>query len=48
MHFKFFVVKSDYEKLTLNSKFALLSSFQVEFERVISGLGGQKSYHNSI
>ena len=31
-----------------NLTFALLSSFQVEFERVINGLGGQLSYHLSI
>ena len=28
--------------------FVLWSSFQVEFERVINGLGGQKSSHGSI
>ena len=38
MHFKFFV----YGKLTFKSNFALWSSFQVKFERVVNGLGGQK------
>ena len=28
--------------------FVLLSSFQVEFERVVNGLGGQKSSQGSI
>ena len=30
-------------KLTFKSNFALWSSFQVKFERVLNGLGGQKS-----
>ena len=30
-------------KLTFKSNFALWSSFQVKFERVVNGLGGQKS-----
>ena len=29
-------------------QFALLSSFQVKFERVVNGLGGQKSSQGSI
>ena len=37
-----------YDKLTFKSNFALWSSFQVEFERVVNGLGGQKSSQGSI
>ena len=35
-------------KLTFKSNFALWSSFQVKFERVVNGLGGQKSSQMSI
>ena len=35
-------------KLTFKSNFSLLSSFQVKFERVVNGSGGQKSYQRSI
>ena len=37
-----------YGKLTFKSNFALWSSFQVEFERVVNKLGGQISYQLSI
>ena len=37
-----------YGKLTFMSNFALRFSFQVKFERVINGLGGQKSSQGSI
>ena len=37
-----------YGKLTFSFNFALWSSFQVEFERVVNGLGGQKSCQGSI
>ena len=40
--FKIFCGRWFYGKLTFKSNFALWSSFQVEFERVINGLGGQK------
>ena len=43
--FQFFVADG---KLTFKSNFALWSSFQVKFERVINGLGGQKSSQGSI
>ena len=46
--FQFFVVKSSMRKLTFKSNFAFLSSFQVNFEKVVNGLGGQKSYQSSI
>ena len=36
------------EKLTFKSNFALWSSFQVKFERVVNRLGGQKSSQMSI
>ena len=36
-----------YGKLTFKLNFALWSSFQVEFERVVNGLGGQKSSQQS-
>ena len=49
MHFKFFfAVNTSMEKLIFKPNFALLSSFQVKFERVINGLGGQISYCLSI
>ena len=48
MYFKFFVVNSSMGKLMFKSNFALFSSFQVKFERVVNGLGGEKSYHRSI
>ena len=35
-------------KLTSNSNFVLLSSFQVKFERIVNGIGGQKSHQRSI
>ena len=39
--FQIFVVNGSKGKLTFKSNFSLLSSFQVKFERVINGLGGQ-------
>ena len=44
----FFVVDGFYGKLTFSFNFVLWSSFQVEFERVVNGLGGQKSSQDSI
>ena len=44
----FFVVDGSMAKLTFYFNFALWSSFQVEFERVVNGLGGQKSSEGSI
>ena len=41
VHFKFVCGRWFYGKLTFKSNFALWSSFQVELERVINGLGGQ-------
>ena len=35
-------------QIDIKSNFALWSSFQVEFERVVNGLGGQKSSQGSI
>ena len=46
--FQFFEVNGPMGKLTFKSNFALLSSFQVKFERVVNGLGGQISHHLSI
>ena len=46
--FHFFVVNGSMGNLMAKSNFALLSSFQIEFERVINGLGGQKLYQRSI
>ena len=43
VHFNFLCGRRLYSKLTFKSNFALWSSFQVKFERVINGLGGQKS-----
>ena len=40
--FQTFCGRRFYGKLTFKSNFALWSSFQVKFERVINGLGGQK------
>ena len=48
VHFKFFCGWRFYGKLTFWFNFALWSSFQVEFERVVNGLGGQKSSQGSI
>ena len=42
------MVNGSMGKLTLNSNFALLSSFLVKFERVVNELGGQKSCQLSI
>ena len=36
MDFNFFVVNGSMEKLTFKSNFALLSLFEVEFERVVN------------
>ena len=44
----FFVVDGSMAKLIFSFNFALWSSFQVEFERVVNGLGGQKSSQGSI
>ena len=41
--FKIFVVNISIRKLMFKSNFVLLFSFQVIFERVINGLGGNKS-----
>ena len=46
--FQFFSGWHFYDKLTFKSNFALWSSFQVKFERVVNGLGGQKSSQGSI
>ena len=46
VHFKFFVANGFMGKLTFKSNFALLSSFQVRFERVVNGLGGKISYYH--
>ena len=35
-------------QIDIKSNFSLWSSFQVEFERVVNGLGGQKSSQGSI
>ena len=40
--FQFFVVDSSMEKMTFMSDFSLLSLFQLQFQRVINGLAGQK------
>ena len=42
VHFKFFVVDGSMANWHFSWIFALWSLFQVEFERVINGLGGQK------
>ena len=42
------MVDSSIVKLMPKSNFSLLSSFWLQFERVINGLGGQKSYQMSI
>ena len=42
--FQFFVVTSFMVKLIFKSNSIPLSSFQVKFERVVNGLGGQKLY----
>ena len=46
--FKFFCGSQFHGKLTFKLNFALWSSFQVEFERVVNRLGGQKSSQGSI
>ena len=46
MHFKFFVINGSMGKLLFKPNFALLSSFQVEFERFVNRVGGQKSEVN--
>ena len=48
VHFNFFAVNASMEKLMFKSNFALLSSFQVKFERAVNSLRGQKSYQLSI
>ena len=48
VHFKFCCGWCFYGKLTFQFNFALWSSFQVKFERVVNGLGGQKSSQVSI
>ena len=48
VHFKFFCGWWFYGKLKFMLNFALWSSFQVEFERIINGLGGQKSSQGSV
>ena len=48
VHFKFFCGLQFYGKLTFKSNFALWSSFQVKFERVVNGFGGQKTSQGSI
>ena len=42
--FQYFNADVFMTKFTSNSKFSILSSLQVIFERVVNGLGGQKSY----
>ena len=44
----FFTVDGSMVKLMSKSNLALLSSFQAKFERVVNGLGGQKSNQLSI
>ena len=44
----FFVGNGFMGNLMAKSNFVFLSSFQIEFERVINGLGGQKLYQRSI
>ena len=46
--FQIFCGSQFYGKLTFKFNFALWSSFQVEFETVVNGLGGQKSSQGSI
>ena len=48
VHFKYFYGWRFFGKLTFKSNFALWSSFQVQFERVVNGLGGQKAAQLSI
>ena len=45
---KFSTIDGSMGKLTFKSNFALWSSFQVKFEWVVNGLGGQKSSQMSI
>ena len=46
--FQFFFVDGSMANLHFSSIFALWSSFQVKFERVVNGLGAQKSSQGSI
>ena len=46
--FQIFKADVSMTTLTSNSKFSILSSLQVIFERVVNGLGGQKSYKRWI
>ena len=48
VYFKFFYGWQFYGKIDIKVKFALLSLFLAELERVINGLGGQKSCQLSI
>ena len=46
--FKIFVIDGPMKKFMLKSNFSLLSSFWLQFQRVVNWLGPQKLCHSSM